>query len=338
MTVRIVLHIGPMKTGTSALAAALAAAQRRDTLPPGVLYPVDELWLERDGRITKHGQIKDLAPIVVPERLRPTGGTSTRAEVRGALERLMPVARERAAGGSATVILINETAGRVADAPAVIADLRELADEVVVVLGVREPRAAAASIIGQGVRTWDRLNERSLRASRVLRGALRGPEHDYARLIRVWGGAHPAVPLLLLPYLEGERGSGALMQRFGELIGVGGLPAPPATARGELVHPGLGRDDLRRLARLKRWAVLLGWVPGVRQRIQQRFSVEAKEASRRARPASSRPFALSARDARWVLDRAQPSVAAVRQHLGARADEPAWQQWFAQLQDGPGVR
>lgn len=338
MTVRIVLHIGPMKTGTSALAAALAAAQRRDGLPPGVIYPVDDLWLERDGRITKHGQIKDLAPLVVPDSLRPIGFTSTPAEVGGALERLMPVARERAAGGTATVILINETAGRVADAPAVVAALRTFADEVVLVLGIREPRAAAASVIGQGVRTWDRVSERSLSARRVLSGALRGPEHDYARLIPLWGAAHPEVPLLLLPYLEGERGSGALMQRFGELIGVGGLPAPPATARGELVHPGLGRDDLRRLARLKRRAALLGWVPGVRERIQQQFAETAKDASRRARPTASRPFSLSARDARWVLDRAQPSIAAVRQHLGARAEEPAWQEWFAQLEVGPGVR
>ncbi len=338
VTVRIVLHVGPMKTGTSALAAALAAAQRRGSLPPGVVYPVDELWIEREGRITKHGEIKDLAPLVVPHHLRPLGLGSTPAQVGEALDRLMRTVRRQAAGDPATVILIAETAGRAADAPAIVTALREHADEVVLVLGVREPRAAAASVIGQGVRTWDRVSEHSLSARRVLTGPLRGAEHDYARLLERWTAAHPAVPVLLLPYLEEERGSGALMQRFGELIGVGSLDAPPATARGQLVHPGLARDDLRRLARLKRWAVLLGWMPGVRQRIQRQFAEVAKEASRRARPTSARRFTLSARDARWVLDRARPSIAAVRQHLGAKADEPAWRQWFAQLEVGPGTR
>ncbi len=333
MTVRVVLHIGPMKTGTSAIAAALSAAERRGTMPPGVLYPVDELWFDYDGRIIKHGQVKDLAPLIVGDALRPINLNSTPDAVRAMLTRVVEHARTIEHDGRSTVILINETAGRTADAPAVVRELLALADELVLVLGVRDPRVAAASVIGQGVRTWLRPGERSLSAKRVLRGAMRGPEHDLARLIRVWGGASPLVPLLLLPYLEREKGSGELMARFGELIGVGPLAAPPATARGELVHPGMSLADLKRLARLKRLNAAVGWIPGVRPRIQQRFEAEAHDASQRARPVDTRSFRLSERDARWVLERAQPSIEAVRTHLGAEADSALWREWFAQLDE-----
>lgn len=336
MTVRIVWHIGPMKTGTSAMAAALSAAERRGSLPPGVLYPVDDLWIPHKGNITKHGNVKDLSPLIVAPRLQPissVGHSVDATEVRATLQRVVAAARERARDDRATVILVNESAARTADAGAVLSELHSLADEVVVVLTVREPRAAAASIIGQAVRTWDRLYERSLSARRLLTQPLRGAEHDYAQIIERWSHADDKVPLLLLPYLECENGTGALMTRFAELIGVGPIEAPPATARGELVHPALSRADLTRLIRMKRAAAALGWIPGVRERIHQRFMAEAKQASQRTRRGESPRFTLTSSDALWVLERARPSIEAVRAWLGDEAENPAWREWFAQLDE-----
>jgi len=337
MTVRIVLHVGPMKTGTSALAAALAAAARRGTLPPGVIYPVDALWFPRNGRLTKHPEVKNLAPLTVTAALAPRGPQGHPDEVRAMLEHVGASAHENAHAGDTTVILINETAARVADAAAVVHALQQLADEVLVVVAVREPRAAAASIIGQGIRMWDRGAEHSLSAHRVLSRPLRGAEHDYARIVRTWGTAAPDVRLALLPFLENDIGGGALMNRFGNAIGIGAIEAPPATARGERVHPSLGHHDLRELAAIKRTTVVLGWVPGLRERQRLRFEARLQQSAKRARGGTAPSFQLSTRDAGWVLERARPSIDAVREHLGAEVHDPAWREWFAQLERGPGL-
>ena len=52
---------GPMKTGTSALAAALTQLSRVGGLPKGFSYPVDRYWLPRfrDEKIVKHHAIGD---------------------------------------------------------------------------------------------------------------------------------------------------------------------------------------------------------------------------------------------------------------------------------------
>jgi len=68
-TTRVVVHVGPMKTGTTAIGAYFSAAHSAGVLPSDVVYPAGDLWFPASGSITKHGQLADsLIPRRTPAR------------------------------------------------------------------------------------------------------------------------------------------------------------------------------------------------------------------------------------------------------------------------------
>ena len=56
---KVVIHIGPMKTGTTALGYYFSTATVQGALPNNVLYPTDDLWFPPAGNITKHSALFD---------------------------------------------------------------------------------------------------------------------------------------------------------------------------------------------------------------------------------------------------------------------------------------
>jgi hypothetical protein len=69
-TTRVVVHVGPVKTGTTALGVYFSAAHAGRLLPPDVIHPVGDLWFPASGEITKHLQ---LAEFLYPERRHNSG-------------------------------------------------------------------------------------------------------------------------------------------------------------------------------------------------------------------------------------------------------------------------
>ena len=52
-TTRAVIHLGPVKTGTTALSQYLTALVRAGEMPPHIVYPVDDLWFGESGDIVR---------------------------------------------------------------------------------------------------------------------------------------------------------------------------------------------------------------------------------------------------------------------------------------------
>ena len=185
--VRALVHLGPMKTGTSAFAAHLSHRLGAGTLPAHIIYPADDLWFPARGGIVKHHDLVEVAPAPMNEtgeRLRKTEVTPEMV-----LERFALMAAEaKRRKGDVLVVMVCEIADQRAT-PELGRILRQYFDQVDFVIVVRDQPSALRSLLGQQIRMWNRKYVDTLDA-RVFtrRHATRG-SYDYARLWDKWAPA-----------------------------------------------------------------------------------------------------------------------------------------------------
>ena len=111
---RVIVHVGPMKTGTSAFAAHLWRTAVDGDLPGNMIYPMNDLWFPANATIVKHHDLVEIAPLISrtsSEAPRNTPNTATFVDAK--LAEIAAAARQR--GGDVTVIMVCEIGDQLAD-------------------------------------------------------------------------------------------------------------------------------------------------------------------------------------------------------------------------------
>jgi len=326
VSLRAVVHIGPMKTGTTAFAAAATQAQSAGTLPVGVLYPTGALWFDDERSVVKHHQLNASARSAadvgdVTER------TFTRVDLlEQALAAVASVARARASAGQAVILLVAEGLSNQMTSQALTAMLRRHVDSVDYVLVARRQQRAIGSSIAHGVKDIGALNRHSLNLDRHLALPRRARRFDYASILERW--QHDGAVLHVLPYDESAPGTTVLTDEILDRVGVDRLPiAESLSARRS--HPSFSEEGLRELAAIKRRFRYLQWLPGAEERYRATFSAAWEKHHRAARAGSVQPWRLDASDERRVEQFYAASNQKFRELLGDAAASPQWHDWFA---------
>jgi hypothetical protein len=325
-----IVHIGPMKSGSSALARYLTVAESRGELPANVIYPIGDLWFDRRENIVKQlGQLRSVDKLD-RSTLDPSNFSAEVAAVDSALARVGAVLRER---GNATAIFIVETAGRDTTPAALRSWFTPHFDTVTFVTMARRQDLSVPSMIAQRVKDFGFLQATLDPRDFVVAEYSFLATIDYALLRDEW--STPDSPLRVIPYLEGEQGSMAMISRFFRYFDLG----EPATVRGiegKRVHPTFSRTGLEALIAIKRSTRRFRWLPGMQARMRARFDTVWKVYYHAAATGGLEPsgrhfaaFSLSPEESSWVLDRFSESNARLSREIDRTGLEAEWEQWFS---------
>ena len=326
---RVIVHLGPMKTGTSAFAAHLSQRADNGDLPDNIVYPTGELWFPRAGSITKHHDLVELAPMPpanASERRRETQATP--ALIHDKLAAIADEAKKRS--HPATVVMVCEIADQKAT-PELGTVLRQYFDRVDFVIVVCEQSSALRSLMGQQIRMWKRREILSTDPEQYVLKQRRVGSYDYAELWRKWNTQSSTYSVHFVPYRDGS-GTDDLSQDIFDEVDAGKFPHSDTVLNGERIHGNFTADGMRKLTAVKRLAHNFRAVPGVDAlgkylftRIMGRLHAEVQRGEV-SRDATWR-FSPADEDACRALYR--ESNLEFRTMLGTTAKEPRWVAWFA---------
>jgi hypothetical protein len=320
-----------MKTGSSALARYLTLAQSLGQLPTNVIYPIGDLWFDQTHNIVKQQRWLRSLDGLDRSVVDPVDFSTEVAMVDAALARVGAVLREQVTG---TAIFIGGTLrGRNP------AELRSWFtphfDTVTFVIMARRQDRAVPSIIAHRVKYFSSddvsLDPRDAANTELDFFA----SLDYSPSVDLWPTFDS--PLRVIPYMEGEQGSMAMISRFFQYFGLG----EPTTVRGiegKRVHPTFSREGLQALIAIKRGAGRFRWLPGMKARARARFDTVWKVYYQAALTGGLEPsgrrfsaFELSPEESAWVLDRFSESNARLSREVDRTGLETEWEQWFNEI-------
>ncbi len=329
---RVVVHIGPMKTGTTALGAYFSTANRAGILPPSVVYPMDELWFPAAGNITKHGQLADY---LYPEGRHNSGRKTefrTPDQVEAMVAHLAAEASKRG-GKDATVVFISETLEGRPHPDRMAKLLTTYFSDVTLVLAVRSPVEAARSLLVHKIKDW-----KSDQVTFDLFGMLKESDgslsFDYDNILTRWRG-FKGVNVVLTPYFEDESDGYAVVDRFMNIV-----TGADATRLGDdfgsrRIHPSLPLSSLQRLISLKKLKLRverIGFLAEIVHRVFLRTLFTDRDKVVRAgfgaRSAESGDWVITGDERARILSLYGDLGAVLRAKLGKDATKPEWRAWF----------
>lgn len=329
---RIVVHVGPMKTGTSAFAAGLWRAVEQGNLAAHIMYPAQELWFPANGEIVKHHDLVEIAPLLSREhgegpRNTPNGAESVLAKLREI------AAAARAKQGDVTVVMVCEIGDQVAEPSTLGAHLAELFDRVDIVLVAREQAGAIPSLLGQQLRMWNRKNVTSLRITSFLRYHRERNAYAYDYLWDRWSFADAPYTLHVVPYRSSLAQSENLNQCIFDELGLGPYPQNPRDVGNARIHPTFSSVGIHLLVVAKKLDRVIGWFPaGARlaKYVFDRFIGYCHAESRR-NVESFTAWRLPTSERAKVVEAYRSSNESFRAKLGPLANRPEWAAWFEKV-------
>ena len=303
MGVRIVLLIGPMKTGTEALTSRILS----EPLPSSLIVPAGESWPQSRDDVVKHPELELL-------------GTRRGAPIERRIESI--VADARARNESDVTILFVAEALSVARYPNyIVKRLSELADSLDVVVFARHQSPALHSFVAHRIQSWTSPSHLRPEHSLVMRGTRK--RFHYDTFVQRWSGDNHR--LIVIPYFEDDRKTDGLMTRFAAHTKI----RIPDARSSHTMNASLGKRQLERLGEFKaKWA----WarrVPVIRDLARLRFfalrkRIQAEKPGLRWTP--------SAADKRQIVELYRESNARFKKLLGSAARRPEWKRWFSEIE------
>lgn len=336
---RAIIHLGPIKTGTTALSRYFTLTNRAGTTPKHIIYPMGELWFGEDGYIVRQrNQLEQLLDARLHDFGEPETASRPGSELDRALAGVAAAARARGVA-EVTAVFVVET-GLPRFRPALINEIfTRHFDDVDFVFMARRQDKLVASIVSQNVKMWNRMwstiNPR-FEMTRFPRdrdfAAL-----DYAKQFSRWASVVGPEHMIVIPYDEGNQGSFAMIDRFFDFTGLGKAPRVEGI-EGRRIHPTFSDQGMNRLAHIKSIARWTYWIPAFQQRIDEVWKRSTEVYYERALSGSANPdgspfvsWTLSPNDRRWVLRRYRDSNKAVRALTHDHAD--VWDAWLADVEE-----
>lgn len=328
--VRLLVHLGPMKTGTSSFAYHFSRLASAGKLPQSVIYPIGDLWFPARGEIVKHHDLVELAAAPLNasgERRRNT--VATPALIRSRLSAIVAEATSRE--GDVRVVMVCEIGDQRAT-PKLGKILREYFDTVDFVIVARDQSSAIRSLLAQQIRMWDRTDVTALDSEAFTRKHAARGSYDYARLWDKWNTGSKDYSVHFVPYRSGV-GPTDLSQDVFSAVGFGEFPRSPELKTEERIHSTFSPKRMNDLATIKRWALRLTFIPGARAASRWLFHVVVRRAHAEIKRNSMRPsdtWSLSPAERDFVAEKYRSSNEQFREKLGAEGGNARWTEWFAQ--------
>jgi hypothetical protein len=331
-TTRVVVHVGPMKTGTSAIGAYFTAAHQAGILPSGVIYPAGDLWFPVSGSITKHHQLVDY---LFPEG-RNTPGRKTSVQTPDNVARkVQNVAAHLAKGRGSrgTAVFISEALIGRADLKSLVELLSAAFEEVIFVLAVRSPAEAAQSRLVHRIKSW--LSEQAdldLYGMLTIRNTSTG--YDYRRMLTQLQEL-PIDDFFLIPYFEDESDGYAVVDRFMKIV----TGKPATRLEGDFgsrrIHPSLPLSSLKRLIALKKLKPHLERIPLLAKIIHSLFlrilnadRSKVMRAGFNTRSSDSGDWVISPEERARIIALYGNLGDDLRKALGPESNQAEWRSWF----------
>lgn len=326
--VRVLVHLGPMKTGTSAFAAHLSRRVTAGTLPAHIIYPTGDLWFPARGGIVKHHDLVEIASAP----LNGSGDRRRQTDVTPAMlhDRFATIARRaRERGKDTVVVFVCEIADQRATAELGTV-LRKYFDAVDFAIVARDQVSAVRSLLGQQIRMWNRTDVLTLESEDFVRNHVRRGSYDYARLWKKWVTGSTDFRVHFVPYRNGV-GKDDLSQDVFTAAGLGEFPHSPDLLNGERIHSTFSTARMRDLALIKRWTQTARPIPGALSLGKWLFDLTLRRAhSHIARNSGGgfRTWKLSNAEQEFIRAAYLQSNLEFEQNLGTAATEPRWRAWF----------
>lgn len=329
---RIVVHLGPMKTGTSAFAAHLWQTASEGQLPANIIYPMKELWFPANGAIGKHHDLVEIAPLISQVNAEaPRNTPNNAAAVNEKLREIAATARK--GKGDVTVIMVCEIGDQLAEPITLGTRLAELFDRVDFVLVAREQAGAIPSLLGQQLRMWNRKKVTSLRISSFLRYHRERNAYDYAYLWDRWALENAPYTLHVVPYRSSLAQSEDLNQCIFDELGLGRYPHHSEISGSARIHPTFSSLGMHLLVVAKKLGTVIGWFPLGARLSKYVFDrvIGFCHAESRRNVEGFTAWKLPVSERAKVIEAYRSSNEAFRAKLGSLAQKPEWTAWFEKV-------
>jgi hypothetical protein len=328
----VVIHIGPMKTGTTALGYYFSVATELGILPRTIIYPTGDLWFNPAGRIVKHNALFDFfAGDSDQPQFRKTA-IQQPADVESRVARAAAAATQ--VGSETTVVYISETLSGRKGIDKLLTMLRKYFGSIRVVYAVRSPVAAEKSLLVHWIKDW-RMIQPDFDIIRMLHRNSEKPGERYLSVLERWA-SFSDVTLTLIPYFEDDSDGYASVDRFYEVVAGDRAPRLDEDFGSKRMHPSLPLASLKRLITIKKWARALYKLPLAVALLHRVFTHlltadRSKSVARgfQERNAARGDWQLTPEEEAMIRKLYEPSYAAIRKTLGADIDSPDWRRWFA---------
>lgn len=303
MGVRIVLLIGPMKTGTEALTSRILA----EPLPSTLIVPTGDSWPQPRDDVAKHPELELL-------------GTRRGAPFERRVEAIVAEARQRSES-DVTILFVAEALSVARYPDYIIKRLRELSDSLDVVVFARHQSPALHSFVAHRIQSWASPGHCRPDHALVMRGTRK--RFHYDTFVERWSGDDHR--LIVIPYFEDDRKTDGLMARFTQHTAIRIPDAQPSNTK----NASLGKRQLERLGEYKgKWAWTRG-VPVIREVARIGFfalrkQIQAEKPGLRWSP--------SATEKRQIVELYRESNARLKKLLGSAARRPEWKRWFSEIE------
>ena len=336
--VRALVHLGPIKTGTTALSRYLTLTTRAGTTPDNIIFPMADLWFGRDGDIVRQRYeleaLMDARDISVGSGITPDFAP----QLDLALERVAAELRSRKVA-IATAIFVVETGLPRFDPARIDVALRRHFDVVDYLFMARRQDKLVSSIVAQNIKMWEKkwatLSPRFelTKFPRLRDFAALDYVAQYTRWTRVVGADH----VIVVPYDEGDQGSFATIDRIFEFADLGAAPRIDGI-EGLRIHPTFSTFGMKKMAWLKAITRIAWLWPPFRPRLTavwESWTVKYHNQAIVGLPdpdgQAFQPWSLSAGDRRWVLRRFLSANRKLRSLHTTHA--AAWNEWLARVEE-----
>ena len=339
MTVaRALVHLGPIKTGTTALSRYLTLTNNAGLTPENLIFPTGDMWFGRNGDIIRQRYeleaLMDQRDISVGTGITPDFAP----QLDVALERVSTELRGRTAD-TATAIFVVETGLPRFDPARINETFRRHFDVVDYLFMARRQDKLVTSIVAQNMKMWEKkwatLNTRFelSRFPRLRDFSALDYVDQYTRWTRVVGSDN----VIVVPYDERDQGSFSTIDRIFDFASLGSAPRIDGI-EGLRIHPTFSTFGMKKMAWLKSITRIAWLWPPFRSRLAavwDSWTVKYHNQAIAGLPDSDgnafQPWSLSPSDRRWVLRRFLSSNRKLRSLHTTHA--AAWDEWLARVEE-----
>jgi hypothetical protein len=327
---RAVVHLGPEKTGTTALAKYMTRLALENKLPSSLIFPIGDEWFGRTDRIQKHRI--DLERIVREFDRGSDISISDDQYMRNLIQ-----AAQASSNEMTSVVLIAETALANIKPQSLTEVLLRYFDRVDYIIAARNQENGIRSLIAQRVRDKNRHEWNLDPISYLDSSSISFSSMDYTLMGQRWAPQNPKVSLSFIPYLESDKASFSFIDRFFRVLGIDETPRLKGI-EGVRIHPTFSSEGMREISSIKKRLRTWGWVPWVKKRLLAQFETSSKIFHHSASKGGVDPsgelygvWELTKGQSEWIREYYKASNTDFLANLTRDSFETDWELWGSNL-------
>ena len=340
MTVtRALVHLGPIKTGTTALSRYFTLTNKFGVTPQSIIFPTGDLWFGETGEIVRQRyQLEALMSKSHSPLGNPSVAAQSGSDVDGALAAVSNALRARKVN-TATAVFVVETGLPRFDPDLLNSVMKRHFDVVDFLFIARRQDKLVSSIVAQNMKMrekrWATLNTR-FEMTKLPRlrdfAAL-----DYLAQRQRWIDAVGEDHVIVVPYDEDDQGSFGTVDRIFEFANLGTAPRIDGI-EGLRIHPTFSTVGMKKMAWLKSITRVAWLWPPFRPRLTAVWDSWTVKYHNQAIAGLAdddgtpfTPWALSTADRRWVMRRFLRSNRKLRSTQTSHS--ASWDKWIRRAED-----